>query len=119
MKYADFVKEGSEPVMNIWFLLDHLYSKENAAKFFGLYRNLKTELLRDYGKQDFCTTDSSNRRLYCWQVPLSYSSVWILTAPGRGTSYEVSGLNKGCKLARAELIKFFDDFAGIYGKNYD
>lgn len=41
------------------------------------------------GKQDFCTSDSSNRRLYGWKINLDHGVLWILSGGnGRGTSYE-------------------------------
>jgi len=42
-----------------------------------------------YGKQHFCSSDSANRRLYCWKVELTECTFWvILGKTGRGTTYE-------------------------------
>jgi hypothetical protein len=40
------------------------------------------------GKQDFCTSDSANRRLYVWKQDADGVAFWILTACERGTTYE-------------------------------
>lgn len=41
-----------------------------------------------FGRQDFCTSDSANRRLYVWKVDCEGVTLWLLTARERGTSYE-------------------------------
>tara|TARA_Y100001960_G_scaffold332753_1_gene434644 strand:+ start:11280 stop:11696 length:417 start_codon:yes stop_codon:yes gene_type:complete len=44
-----------------------------------------------YGEQDFCTYDSSNRRLWAWKQELPSGFIWLISDnKERGTSYEVS-----------------------------
>lgn len=57
-----------------------------STKFFSADIKWRKELL---GKQDFCTSDSANRRLYVWKRELQNSTIWIISGGnGRGTSYE-------------------------------
>ena len=70
-------------------------SVNNGRKIFNdinkILRNNKKFLIEKLGKQDFCTKDSSNRRLYCWKFDVEeFGSFWIFTAPERGTSIEVA-----------------------------
>ena len=47
------------------------------------------------GPCDFTCTDSANITIYVWRVQVQYGTqngiIWMLTAPERGTSYEVQG----------------------------
>jgi hypothetical protein len=60
-----------------------------------------------FGKQDFCTSDSSGRRLYVWRINFVNGVLWILSGGnGRGTSYEwYSEDNKYEKLYE-EILEF-------------
>lgn len=103
-KLTEFENSNATPMVNIpelreWF--DRSYStihktkdKENGRKIFDdinkILRDNKKFLIEKLGKQDFCTTDSCNRRLYCWKFDVEeFGSFWIITAPERGTSIEV------------------------------
>lgn len=69
------IESGREDWMKNSLLL-----KENVQDFKKLF-----------GKQSFCTQDSSCRRLYVWKKTLPSGYIWLMTAGnGRGTSYEVS-----------------------------
>ena len=104
-KLTEFENSNTTPMVNIpelreWF--DRSYStihktkdKENGRKIFNdinkILRNNKKFLIEKLGKQDFCTKDSSNRRLYCWKFDVEeFGSFWIFTAPERDTSIEVA-----------------------------
>ncbi len=47
------------------------------------------------GPCDFTCTDSANLTIHVWRVQVQYGAqngiIWMLTAPERGTSYEVQG----------------------------
>ena len=104
-KIIEFENSGSTPMVNIPELsawLDSSYStihkiknKEDSRKIFDdinkILRDNKKFLIEKLGKQDFCTKDSCNRRLYCWKFDVEeFGSFWIITAPERGTSIEVN-----------------------------
>lgn len=58
---------------------------------YSILMSTNIKLLKErLGRQDFCTSDSSGRRLYVWRRQLSSGSYWIITGGnGRGTSYEI------------------------------
>jgi len=64
------------------------------------------------GKQDFCTSDSANRRLYVWKMDADGVPFWILTARERGTTYEfetTSGLlNRDADKVIKKIIELFE-----------
>lgn len=63
-------------------------------KEYSLLMSTNIKLLKNIlGRQDFCTSDSSGRRLYVWRRQLSGGSYWIITGGnGRGTTYEIDGV---------------------------
>lgn len=66
-----------------------------------------TYLKDKLGKQDFCTSDSANRRLYVWKRSLPSGIYWIITGGnGRGTSYEVD--------ATVNLNEVMSDILDVY-----
>lgn len=74
--------------------LSDVFVKKNRKGFEQIHLILK-ENIKDFkaifGKQDFCTSDSSNRRLYVWKQEIENGCIWLITGGnGRGTSYEVS-----------------------------
>tara|TARA_B100000073_G_C23698387_1_gene559282 strand:+ start:469 stop:876 length:408 start_codon:yes stop_codon:yes gene_type:complete len=107
-KLIEFENSNSTPIQNIPLLrewIDSCYhdattskNKEKSYKILEevskIFRNNKKFLLNKLGKQDFCTKDSANRRLYCWQFNIESLGVfWIITAPERGSSIEVDILD--------------------------
>lgn len=104
-KLVEFQNSNSTPIMNLPELrkwIDSVYeqihtlnNKEESYKLFSevnkILKDNKKFLLEKIGKQDFCTKDSANRRLYCWKFDIEEcGEFWIITAPERGTSIEVN-----------------------------
>ena len=104
-KLVEFQNSNSTPMMNLPELrkwIDSVYekihtlnNKEESYKLFSevnkILKDNKKFLLEKIGKQDFCTKDSANRRLYCWKFYIEEcGEFWIITAPERGTSIEVN-----------------------------
>lgn len=64
-------------------------TRESHSKFTKLLQENIKEFKRIFGRQNFCTSDSENRRLYVWRLPLKSGDLWLLSGGnGRGTSYE-------------------------------
>jgi hypothetical protein len=54
-----------------------------------ILKNNKVDFIKKFGKQTFCTMDSSRRRLYVWKIAINTeTTMWVITAPERGTSIE-------------------------------
>lgn len=71
---------------------------------FGSNINERKDL---YGRQSFCTSDSSNRRLYCWKIELNNGIVWILSGGnGRGTTFECYSPNQTYLEIAKEFLEF-------------
>jgi hypothetical protein len=66
-------------------------SVEEHGKAFSLLSSNANIFKEIYGKQDFCTYDSANRRLWIWKQELPSGFIWLISDnKERGTSYEVS-----------------------------
>lgn len=118
-KEKKFFEEHSEgqvfysPILNGQFQKFYTTVIEEASKdtymkfstnFFSSSLPWRKEL---FGKQDFCTSDSSNRRLYVWRINFVNGVLWILSGGnGRGTSYEWYSEDNKYEELYKELIEY-------------
>ena len=83
-------------------------SKETYSKFSDCFYSSSIPWRKNlFGKQDFCTSDSQNRRLYVWRVNLNHGVLWILSGGnGRGTSYEWYSETNNYDELHEEIIEY-------------
>lgn len=94
-----FEQSNSSSIQNNDFFRNWLFDYNNVTREefddrHLILKNNKKHLLEKIGRQNFCTSDSAGRRLYCWKINISDKGyLWIITAPERGTSIEYEILN--------------------------
>jgi len=94
-----------------WYFREHVNLERylQASETLADNRQFLTETL---GKQDFCTSDSVNRRLYVWKREVDGVTYWILTARERGTSYEfettLNNVEENAEKVIDDLIQLFN-----------
>lgn len=121
-KEKKFFEEHSEgqffysPILNGRF--QDFSSKVIELKDIEIYKKFSTNFFsssipwrkENFGKQDFCTSDSSGRRLYVWRINLENGVLWILSGGnGRGTSYEWYSDSNTYQELYEEILKFLLD----------
>ena len=94
-----FEKSKSINIMNIPEINKWMNPEEFNKEVFEdknlILKNNKVDFIEKFGKQTFCTMDSSRRRLYVWKIEINTeTTMWVITAPERGTSIEYTTTSK-------------------------
>ena len=88
-----FIDSDASPVFNDhdildWFNATFYKTRETHELVHQLLKDNRADFKRLWGKQDFCTQDSANRRLHVWHKKFQQGELWFVTARERGTSVE-------------------------------